>query len=84
MPCINSYFSFNPRIITIASASDGSSSSSWEAAFERGSFSKYFLYSDHVVAAIVQLAARERDLSRFAASPVPADRPRRSACALRR
>ena len=66
-----------PRIITIHTGSEGSSTlTSWKRRASAGSFSKYFLYSDHVVAAIVRSSPRaSAGLSRFAASLCPAAPP---------
>ena len=48
----------------------------WKRRVSAGSFSMYFLYSAHVVAAIVRSVPRaSAGLSRFAASPVPAAPP---------
>ena len=61
----------SPRIMAIACASPGSSTlTTWKRRESAGSFSKYFLYSDHVVAAMVRSSPRARaGLSRLAASP---------------
>src|SRR5262249_40434822 len=48
----------------------------WKRRVRAGSFSKYFLYSAHVVAAIVRSVPRARaGLRRVAASPLPAAPP---------
>ena len=48
----------------------------WKRRASAGSFSKYFLYSDQVVAAIVRNSPRARaGFSRLAASPWPAGSP---------
>ncbi len=66
-----------PRIIIRHCASPGSSTlTTWKRRLRAGSFSKYFLYSDQVVAAIVRSSPRARaGLSRLAASPWPACPP---------
>jgi hypothetical protein len=63
-----------PRIITMQTSSLGSSTlTSWKRRASAGSFSKYFLYSDQVVAAIVRSSPRaSAGLSRLAASFCPA------------
>ncbi|RWX48254.1 hypothetical protein H206_05156 [Candidatus Electrothrix aarhusensis] len=56
--------------------SGSSSLTSWNLRARAGSFSKYFLYSVQVVAAMVRSSPRARaGLSRLAASPLPADPP---------
>jgi hypothetical protein len=76
-PWAASYFSFSPRRIRAAVSAEGSSSlTSWKRRASAASFSKYFLYSDQVVAAIVRSSPRaSAGLSRFAASPPPAAPP---------
>ena len=61
-------------MIVTASSGEGSSSlTSWKRRASAGSFSKYFLYSDQVVAAMVRSSPRARaGFSRLAASPMPA------------
>ena len=83
--CVSSVAT-RPRIIAIANASLGSSTFTvWKRRVRAASFSKYFLYSAQVVAAIVRSSPRaSAGFSRLAASPCPAARRRRSACALRR
>jgi len=65
------------RIIISALSSSGSSIlTTWKRRARAASFSKYFLYSDQVVAAIVRSSPRARaGLSRLAASPEPAGPP---------
>ena len=60
-----------------ACASVGSSTfTTWKRRARAASFSKYFLYSDQVVAAMVRSSPRaSAGLSRFAASPCPACPP---------
>src|ERR1051325_10604915 len=60
-----------------ACASEGSSTlTTWKRRFRAASSSKYFLYSFHVVAAMVRSSPRARaGLSRLAASPWPACPP---------
>ena len=59
-----------------ACASVGSSTlTTWKRRASAASFSKYFLYSDQVVAATVRSSPRaSAGLSRFAASALPAPR----------
>ena len=66
-----------PRIIMIAFSSLGSSTcTTWKRRVSAGSFSKYFLYSAQVVAAMVRNVPRaSAGFSRLAASPVPAAPP---------
>src|SRR5215471_13566544 len=61
--------------MTMASSSDGSSTlTGWNRRSSAASFSKYFLYSENVVAAIVRSSPRARaGLSRLAASLPPAE-----------
>ena len=63
-----------PRSITWHLASVGSSTfTTWKRRASAGSFSKYFLYSDQVVAAMVRSSPRARaGFSRLAASFWPA------------
>ena len=63
-----------PRIIRMARSSSGSSTlTTWNRRASAASFSKYFLYSAQVVAAIVRSSPRARaGLSRLAASLWPA------------
>ena len=58
-------------------SSEGSCTcTTWKRRVSAGSFSKYFLYSAQVVAAMVRRLPRaSAGLSRFAASPVPAAPP---------
>ena len=67
----------SPRIICTATSSVGSSTlTTWNRRASAGSFSKYFLYSAQVVAAIVRSSPRaSAGLSRLAASPWPACPP---------
>src|ERR1051325_8250174 len=60
-----------------ACASEGSSTlTTWKRRARAASFSKYFLYSDQVVAATVRSSPRARaGLSKLAASPCPACPP---------
>ena len=64
-------------MIVTASSGDGSSSlTSWKRRVRAGSFSKYFLYSDQVVAAMVRSSPRaSAGFSRLAASLPPAAPP---------
>ena len=66
-----------PRIITRHCSSPGSSTfTSWKRRESAGSFSKNFLYSAHVVAAMVRSSPRaSAGLSRLAASFCPACPP---------
>ena len=66
-----------PRSIAAASSSEGSSTfTTWKRRASAASFSKYFLYSAQVVAAIVRNSPRaSAGLSRLAASFCPADPP---------
>ncbi len=61
------------RIITMARGSSGSSIlTTWNRRARAASFSKYFLYSDQVVAAMVRSSPRaSAGFSRLAASPAP-------------
>ena len=60
----------------IASSVGSSTFTSWKRRASAGSFSKYFLYSDHVVAAIVRSSPRaSAGFSRLAASFCPACPP---------
>ena len=63
-----------PRIITMHCNSAGSSTlTTWKRRASAGSFSKYFLYSDHVVAAMVRNSPRANaGFRRLAASFWPA------------
>ena len=65
------------RSITLHFASLGSSTlMTWKRRVRAGSFSKYFLYSDHVVAAMVRNSPRaSAGFSRLAASFCPAEPP---------
>ena len=57
----------------IAARSGSSTLTTWKRLASAASFSKYFLYSDQVVAAMVRSSPRARaGLSRLAASPCPA------------
>jgi hypothetical protein len=62
----------------VASTVGSSSLTAWKRRASAGSFSKYFLYSVHVVAAMVRSSPRaSAGLRRFAASEPPAEpRPR--------
>ncbi len=75
--CEASYLSRRPRSMRTVASSPGSSSfTSWNLRASAGSFSKYFLYSDQVVAAMVRSSPRaSAGLSRLAASPPPAAPP---------
>ena len=66
-----------PRSIDTALASSGSSTlTTWKRRVRAGSFSKYFLYSLQVVAAMVRISPRaSAGLSRLAASFWPAAPP---------
>ena len=66
-----------PCIMPMALGSSGSSTlTTWKRRARAASFSKYFLYSDQVVAAMVRSSPRARaGLRRLAASPCPADPP---------
>ena len=66
-----------PRIIAIAIGSVGSSTfTTWKRRVSAASFSKYFLYSAQVVAAMVRSSPRaSAGFSRLAASPWPAEPP---------
>src|ERR1044072_5526140 len=63
--------------MSMAAASSGSSIfTTWKRRSSAASFSMYFLYSDHVVAAMVRSSPRaSAGLSRFAASLPPAGAP---------
>ena len=63
----------SPRIIKVAISMDGSSTfTGWKRRSRAASFSKYFLYSAQVVAAMVRSSPRaSAGLRRFAASPPP-------------
>ena len=73
-PWASSYLSFRPRRIRTAVSTSGSSSlTSWKRRARAASFSKYFLYSDQVVAAMVRSSPRaSAGFSRLAASLPPA------------
>ncbi len=61
---------------TAASSVGSSTLTTWKRRARAASFSKYFLYSAQVVAAIVRSSPRARaGLSRLAASPWPAAPP---------
>src|SRR3982750_2704277 len=63
-------------MVTVVSSSGSSSLTSWKRRARAASFSKYFLYSLHVVAAMVRSSPRaSAGFSRFAASPPPASPP---------
>ena len=68
---------FNALSMLMAFSSSGSSTcTTWKRRVRAGSFSKYFLYSAHVVAPIVRSLPRANaGLSKLAASPVPAAPP---------
>ena len=66
-----------PRSICLASSAFGSSTvTTWKRRVKAGSFSKYFLYSAHVVAAMVLNSPRARaGFNKLAASFCPAAPP---------
>ena len=66
-----------PRSMVMHWFSSGSSTfTTWKRRASAGSFSKYFLYSDHVVAAMVRSSPRaSAGFNRLAASPWPACPP---------
>ncbi len=76
MWCFSSV-STSPRTMATAIGSGGSSTfTTWNLRVSAASFSKYFLYSAHVVAAMVRSSPRaSAGFSRFAASPCPAEPP---------
>ncbi|MNK90415.1 hypothetical protein D3C87_1104670 [compost metagenome] len=77
MPWLFSYTPARPRRIVTASLTVGSSNcTGWKRRASAGSFSKYFLYSVHVVAAIVRNSPRaSAGFSRLAASEPPVAPP---------
>ena len=72
-----SYLALMPRIMLVATSTEGSSTFTiWNRRSRAASFSKYFLYSDQVVAAMVRSSPRaSAGFSRLAASLVPAAPP---------
>src|SRR4030043_129141 len=72
-PWASSYLLFSPlRMRTVVSTEGSSNFTSWNRRARAASFSKYFLYSDQVVAAIVLSSPRARaGFKRLAASLPP-------------
>jgi hypothetical protein len=73
MLCAFSKTARSPRSMRVAFSSEGSSTATgWKRRARAASFSKYFLYSAQVVAAMVRSSPRARaGLSRLAASLPP-------------